>query len=119
MKIASSLILAISLLGSGTILAQYDGPGANPATTVKEVVRARPDMTAVLTGNLVEQVGREDYTFRDSTGAIWVKIGRHLWDSRHITPETTVRITGDIDLSWTRPKVNVELLEVVSGTRVP
>lgn len=119
MRIASTLIFAASLLGSGTLGAQYDGPGASPATTVKEAVGGRHDMTAVLTGHLVEQVAREEYTFRDSTGAIWVKIGKHLWDDRHITPETTVRITGDIDLEWTRAKVNVELLEVVGVAGSP
>lgn len=115
MRMAAVFIYTVLFLVSGTVHAQFDGPGSSPATTVEAAKTARHDMTVVLTGNLVEQVGREEYTFRDDTGAIWVKIGKHLWDGRHITPDTTVRITGEIDLGWTRSKIDVDLVEVVDS----
>lgn len=116
MRIASTLVFTVSILVSGAVFAQYDGPGASPATTVKAAHTARHVTTVVLTGNLVEQVGREEYTLRDSTGDIWVKIARHLWDGRHITPETTIRITGSIQPDRTTSRVDVEKVEVVGAT---
>jgi uncharacterized protein (TIGR00156 family) len=114
MRTASALLFIISIFVSGAIWAQYRGPGAGPLTTAAAANRARYPMSVVLTGHIVEQIGEEDYNFRDHTGVIWMKIGKGLWDERYVTPETTVRITGKIVLEWIAPKIDAEKLEVIS-----
>ena len=114
MRTASALLFIISIFVSGVTGAQYRGPGAGPVTTVAAANRALYPMSVIVTGHIVEQIGVEDYSFRDHTGVIWMKIGKGLWDDRNVTPETTVRITGKIVLEWIAPKIDVEKIEVIS-----
>ena len=78
------LMLAFGL--AGELAAQgFTGPGAGTAAGQVQtvtVIQARglpDDSLVILTGAIVQSLGREKYTFRDSTGDITVEIDRDLW----------------------------------------
>ena len=50
-----------------------------------------------LTGNLVQSVGRNNYTFRDSTGETTIKIDRHYWWNLTIGPTDRVQLLVEVE----------------------
>ena len=109
--------LVVAFAAATTAWAQYTGPGAQApasktvARTVAEVLQdAADDRPVVLTGNLVEQTGRELFLFRDATGEIVVEIDAEDFPAGHpIGPDARVQIEGEIEARWMRkPRIEVE-----------
>lgn len=82
--------------------------------TVKAALEARDDSYVTLTGNIIEQVGNELYTFRDETGQIVVEIENDDWHGMNVTPETKVVIQGEVDQGWKTVKVDVERMRLLN-----
>ncbi len=92
----------------------FEGPGARGVTTAAEVKKARDDMHVVLEGRLVERLRGDKYTFRDDSGTVVVDIDDEDFHGRTVTPQTRVRIYGEVDTEWNRPsEVDVDRLEVL------
>ncbi len=92
----------------------FEGPGAGGVTTAAEVKRARDDMHVVLEGTLVERLRGDKYTFRDRSGTVVVEIDDEDFRGQHVTPQTRVRLYGEVDTEWNRPsEVDVDRLEVL------
>ena len=51
----------------------------------------------VLAGNLTQSVGRNNYTFRDATGEITVKIGVHYWWGLTVGPTDRVQLLVEVE----------------------
>lgn len=118
-----ALLLASAAL---TATAQYTGPGARAptklslATTVAQILReATDDRPVELTGNLVQQTGRELYLFRDSTGEITVEIDSEDFPAnQQIGPEVLVKISGEVeDRLMRKPRVEVERLQLAPAAQ--
>jgi len=119
--------LALLLASTATTaIAQYAGPGARApttlplATTVAEVLRdATDDRPVELTGNLVEQTGRELYLFRDDTGEITVEIDSEDFPAnQQIGPDVLVKISGEVEARLMRkPRVEVERLQLAPAAQ--
>lgn len=94
----------------------FQGPGGQAGvTTVAQAKSARDDTPVVLTGHIVSRAGgdHEHYLFRDSTGEIVVDIDDELFLGRTVTPETTVRLYGEVDKElMERTKIDVKSLEI-------
>lgn len=83
-----------------------------------EAVRQMPDDTYVtVVGNIIAQQGRDrdKYLFQDETGEIIVEIDKKLWRNQPVSPETTVKILGELDQSRHQDRVKIEAvyLEVI------
>lgn len=83
-----------------------------------EAVRQMPDDTYVtVVGNIIQQQGRDrdKYLFQDETGEIIVEIDKKLWRNQPVSPETTVKILGELDQSRHQDRVKIEAvyLEVI------
>ena len=50
-----------------------------------------------LTGDIVNYLGEDYYTSRDSTGSITVEISSRVRQGRDLTRNTTVRILAEVD----------------------
>ena len=78
--------------------AGFKGPSAE--TTRVETARAAVDAsegtTCVLTGNIVEHLTRDRYTFKDADGSVVVNIPPHVFGALEVTPADKVRITGEV-----------------------
>lgn len=94
----------------------FQGPGAEfGVSTVSQAKSARDDTPCVLTGNIVRRMTSDNdhYLFRDSTGEILVDIDDELFMGNTVTPDTTIRIYGEVDNEvFERTKVDVKRLEV-------
>jgi uncharacterized protein (TIGR00156 family) len=56
----------------------------------------------------------DHYLFRDSTGDILVDIDDELFMGRTVTPETVIRIYGEVDNEvFERTKVDVKNMEIL------
>lgn len=93
--------------------AQFTGPGRETVTTVAEAHNARDDAPFDLTGNITERLRDEYFTFQDETGSIVAEIERVRFRGREVTPETTVRITGEVDRNLRGRELEVRRLEIV------
>lgn len=111
--LALGLTLALTTLATPS-LAQFSGPSAQgrPAT-VAEVQNARLGSYVTLTGNIVDHQRSDYFTFRDTTGDIRVEIAGNVWQGREVTPETNVRIMGEVDRGITGRYVWVKTLDIV------
>ncbi len=102
--------------GTGSAAGGFQGPGAQGGVaTVAQALSARDDSPCVLTGRIVrrEAGDHEHYLFRDATGEIIVDIDDELFMGHTVTPETVIRIYGEVDKeAFKRPKVDVDRLEI-------
>jgi uncharacterized protein (TIGR00156 family) len=115
MKTATGVAVLIlsSALAAGA-WAGFSGPGAvSAASTVKAVADMRDDTRVTLEGHLVKEIRPEHYMFKDGTGEIEVEIDDEDFRGAKITPETKVRLVGEVDKDWTSTTVDVDLVEVV------
>ena len=81
--------------------------------TVEQAKSARDDSIVTVTGRVVSRVTDDDYMFRDQTGEIMVEIDDHVWRGQKVTPESQVRISGEVDHERSRVKIEVRSLELL------
>ena len=70
-----------------------------------------------LTGHIVHRMPHDDddYLFRDETGEIVVDIDHDVFRGQTVTPQTKVRITGEVDTGFMEPtSIDVKFLEIVT-----
>ena len=90
--------LSATLLMSTPALAGFRGPSdsLNVVNTVQAAVQS-PDMTTcVLEGHIVRHTERNRYVFQDAGGSMTIDIPPHVVGQLDVTPQDTVRITGEI-----------------------
>jgi uncharacterized protein (TIGR00156 family) len=112
------LVFALILLAlPATALAQFTGPAAErERLTVEEASHARVGTYASVTGQIVNRLREDYYTFRDETGEIRVEIPSHVWSGRAVSPQTTVRLYVEVDANLLgRRYLWTESLEVVGS----
>lgn len=76
--------------------------------TVQQALAAKDDTRVELRGHVVKALGDEKYEFRDNTGTINVEIDEELWQGRPIAANTTVTLTGKVDVDH-KPTKRVEI----------
>ncbi|MEX9225888.1 YgiW/YdeI family stress tolerance OB fold protein, partial [Providencia rettgeri] len=72
------------------------------------------DAWVSLEGHIVKQIGKELYEFKDSTGSIAVDIDDRRWRGQVVTPETKVRLDGEIDKEWASLEVDVKRVTIIN-----
>ena len=111
MKTIATIALAAGIALSPVIAqAAFQGPAAAPdsanSMTVSQVLSLKFDRDYVcMTGNIVNKVitDHEEYTFRDATGSMVVEIEDKVFAGQEVTPETRVRICGEVDTETFKP----------------
>ena len=92
----------------------FVGPSSGTAQTVEQALDARDDTPAVLEGHVVERVGKDKYVFQDATGKMTVEIDHEVFGARIVTPQTKVRLSGEVDSEFfRRNSVDVDVLEIL------
>ncbi len=87
--------------------------GVARVTQAAQVAGAYEDTPCELIGNLVEQTGYDRYLFRDASGTVVVDIDRKRFRDETVTPDTRVRLVGEVDYDHGRKEVDVDYLEVL------
>lgn len=105
--------LGIALM-AGPAAAQFRGPSEASVTTVAQAADARHDTDVVLEGHIIAHQREKYYTFRDETGTMTVEIDRRDFRGQEVTPETRVRLYGEVDRSVRGRYIDVDRLELVN-----
>jgi uncharacterized protein (TIGR00156 family) len=114
MKKPLPTLLALGLLCATPALAQFTGPSATGDALTIEAAGDLPVGTYVtLTGRIVEHLREEYYSFADDTGSMRVEIPADRWRGNAVSPETTVRLVGELDRSLAGRYLWVRSLDIV------
>lgn len=104
MKRLGTIMMTALLAGIfGTLQAQYTGPGSTAQVkTVKEVSDNalkldRKDTMVKLQGFIIEQLGDDNYMFKDATGKIRVEIDKKRLPAATFNENTEMVIIGEVD----------------------
>ncbi|MDX1412201.1 MAG: NirD/YgiW/YdeI family stress tolerance protein [Nitrospirales bacterium] len=108
------MIVGLTLLVGSTLWAQFQDSGRQGRTTVSAAKEAADDTWVSLTGTIVRRVEGDRYLFRDATGDMIVEIDHDDWGPVTAIPETTLRITGEVDREWFDTEIDVETIEAVN-----
>ncbi|MGR3807313.1 TIGR00156 family protein [Pasteurella testudinis DSM 23072] len=76
-------------------------------TKVADVKNLKDDARVVLEGFIEQQVGKDDYVFKDDSGSIEVEIERRAWAGQEVTPSDKVKLFGEVDQSWNKTEVEI------------
>lgn len=93
----------------------FDGPRATSTTakSVSSIGATNINRYVVLKGHLVNQIKEDYFTFKDDSGEIMVEIYYRHFRGQTITPESQIKIHGEVGLRWNRLYVYVNHLEVM------
>ncbi|GHU63573.1 hypothetical protein FACS189445_6800 [Spirochaetia bacterium] len=83
----------------------FTGPGGNSSTrgqgqlvTALAAKNLPDDTRVILQGTIVQSLGDEKYTFRDSSGEIVIDIDRKVWRGLSVGINDRVEIYGEVDV---------------------
>jgi uncharacterized protein (TIGR00156 family) len=110
-------VSTILVLGAGSAVAQYTGPGSvKPAASVAEILKNPvDDMAVVLRGKLLKKTGSDKYLFSDGTGEIVVEIEHRDFPAQPVGDATTVEIEAKVDKDFMRkPELEATRVRVVA-----
>jgi uncharacterized protein (TIGR00156 family) len=108
--------LILSSVPVTAAMAQFTGPSAATSSlpsAVAAVSRARPGSYVTLKGNIVSHQRSDYFLFRDATGDIRVEISSSVFAGRAVTPETPVRLVGEVDVGLAGRYVWIQSLEIL------
>jgi uncharacterized protein (TIGR00156 family) len=104
----------LAALLSSSSYAAFEGPGSSTTfTTVKAVKQLHDDTPVTLVGYLIKQTGEDHYLFKDSTGTITVEIDDAHFHGRKITPQTKIKLYGEVDKEHHGTKIEIDRFEVI------
>ena len=107
-------MVILLLVFVSSVYAGFTGPGATATLkTVASVNSMQDDDKITLEGYLVKEIRSEHYMFRDATGEIEVEIDNEDFRGVKATPETKIRIVGEVDKDRTSITVDVDYVEAV------
>jgi len=79
-------------------MAQFTGPStAGRPSTVAETRDVRIGSYVTLTGNVINHLRGDYFTFQDATGEIRAEIHPSVWNGRKVGPTDKVQILGEIE----------------------
>ena len=108
-----AIIFSVFALATNAF-AGFDGPRATPkVVTVDSISDMKDDTKVTIEGYLVEQISINYYLFKDDTGDIKVEIEDKVFRGVDVTPETQIRLIGEVDRDWKKVTMDVDYLEIV------
>jgi len=98
---------------------QYGFTGPSRTSTTVQALTFKHKAPVILSGNLVQSIGADLYTFRDSSGTITVRIGPLEWQNIgfNISPSDNIEINGEVHRdglgSPVTPEVHVRFIKKI------
>lgn len=87
--------------------------GVHPASMTVAEIQAASDGTAVVADvYIVQQLSDDRYLLRDSTGEIAADIGRAIMGEVQFSPDTRLRVYGEVHRDKHRSVLDVERVQV-------
>ena len=92
------LVSFLFTLFASTAMAQFTGPStAGRPSTVAETRDMRIGSYVTLTGNVINHLRGDYFTFQDATGEIRAEIHPSVWNGRKVGPTDKVQLLGEIE----------------------
>jgi uncharacterized protein (TIGR00156 family) len=92
------LLAGLGLAAAAPAAAQFTGPGVEGSPmTVAQAQDARVGSYVTLEGSIRARLREEYYQFADATGEIRVEIPDATFAGQQVTPDTRVRLVGEVD----------------------
>ncbi|GMO57659.1 MAG: YgiW/YdeI family stress tolerance OB fold protein [Termitinemataceae bacterium] len=110
------LMPTIGIYAKGGFTGPGDNSGARGQGQLVTALAAKdlPDDTKViLQGTIVQSLGDEKYTFRDSSGEIVVDIDRKVWRGLSVGTNDRVEIYGEVDVGRKGIKIEVKTIRKI------
>ncbi|MFZ7187527.1 YgiW/YdeI family stress tolerance OB fold protein [Avibacterium avium] len=85
-----------------------------PVSQISEQATWKDDQRIVLQGNIVKQLSKDDFLFRDKSGEIEVEIEPHAWRGKTITPNDEVKILAEVEKSDKKLELEVQRVAKVA-----
>ena len=125
MRIFLAILIACLIVPSVAICG-FEGPGITSHSQrhvsesgrhfkpvkVSQLKGLHDDARVILEGRISSKTGDERYSFTDGTGQIEVEIDDDLIYNVKITPETRIRIFGEVDRDHNSTKVEADWVEL-------
>lgn len=112
MMLSSGFAMANTMPNSQSI-GGFEGPLKGVNDTVAKALSGRDGAPVQITGNLVNSLGDEMYTFTDGTETILIEIDDGDWAGLSVTPNDKVTIMGEIEKDWSEVHVEVDRIQKV------
>lgn len=90
----------------------FKGPDNYKFVTVAQALQLPDDTDVRVEGYLVRSLGDEKYELQDDTGVMIVEIDDDDWDGVEATPDTRVRIHGEIDKDRGETELEADNIQV-------
>lgn len=77
--------------------------------TVADALKANDDTPVRLDGQIVKQVGKKDFIFKDASGQeIQIEVSKKAWNGTTISPQDNIQIIGKVDKEWNKTEIEVK-----------
>ena len=77
--------------------------------TVDDALNANDDTPVRLDGQIVKQIGKKDFLFKDANGKeIQIEVSKKAWNGETIAPQDNIQIIGKVDKEWNKTEVDVK-----------
>jgi uncharacterized protein (TIGR00156 family) len=107
-------IEAKAVSGSGRMNTRQGQPVTiTQSITLNEARNLPHDSWVITTGNIVNSLGKEDYTFRDSSGEITVEIEREVWRGLSAGVSDRVEIHGELKIKKGQFSIEVHAIRKI------
>ncbi|TGZ98559.1 YgiW/YdeI family stress tolerance OB fold protein [Rodentibacter pneumotropicus] len=119
-KLLTVTTIALSSIAvCGTALAQGFNNGTSQTQgfvdenavvkTVSDALKANDDTPVRLEGQIVKQLGKKDFIFKDGSGQeIQIEIDKKVWNGITVNPQDQIQIIGKVDKEWNNTEIDVK-----------
>ncbi|OOF61598.1 YgiW/YdeI family stress tolerance OB fold protein [Rodentibacter pneumotropicus] len=77
--------------------------------TVSDALKANDDTPVRLEGQIVKQLGKKDFIFKDGSGQeIQIEIDKKVWNGITVNPQDQIQIIGKVDKEWNNTEIDVK-----------
>ncbi|MDC2826453.1 YgiW/YdeI family stress tolerance OB fold protein [Rodentibacter pneumotropicus] len=77
--------------------------------TVSDALKANDDTPVRLEGQIVKQLGKKDFIFKDGIGQeIQIEIDKKVWNGITVNPQDQIQIIGKVDKEWNNTEIDVK-----------
>ena len=89
--------------------AAFVGPETKSFVTIKEIMQSHyDDMKVEVRGYIVKKLSHDKFLFKDGTGEIIVDIDEKYMPYENITPNTLIKIYGEVDVKYRGNKIEID-----------
>ncbi|QIW14913.1 TIGR00156 family protein [Pasteurellaceae bacterium RH1A] len=104
---ATSALAAGGFQGNNAQAGGFNNTNVGQVMTIAQAKEAKDNSIVTLEGNIVKQIDKDEFIFRDASGEIKIEVEDEAWNGQNITPSDKIRIEGKLDKEWNHTDLDV------------